>query len=124
MFAIIRCDAQETVALREIDFVLSTIPKVNQVTKLSLDFTIIGEHPFGGCLEEDWVGMCNEVIRISAGKPLELDLDLIPRHFQFPDPERDELLERIKEKIVLSLSNYPNICSHWYFNSGIFSDIW
>ena len=59
--AIINCDAPDPVVLRDIVFVLSTIPKAIQFTKLSLDFTICGKHPFSGCFEENWVGMYNEV---------------------------------------------------------------
>ena len=116
--AIIKCDAQEHVVLRDIDFVLSTIPIANQVTELSLDFTICGEHPFDGCLEEDWAGMCDEVVRISAGKALQLDLEMLfvhnPANFQYPPPiaRRDELYKCIKE-MMASLSDYPNICTHW-----------
>ena len=107
-----KCDAPDPVVLRDIVVVLSTIPKANQVTKLSLNFTICGEHPFAECLEEDWVGMCVEVIRISAGKPLELDLDMsiIPHRYDNMHLGRDELYERIKEKTA-SLSDYPNVCT-------------
>ena len=117
IYTIIRCDAQEPAVLRDINVVLGTIPKANQVTKLSLDFTIYGNHPFGGCLEEDWVGMCDAVARISAGKPLELKLEItMPIHLAiYPPPGREllnELYERIKEKIAL-LSEYPNICTHF-----------
>ena len=109
--------------LRDINLVLSTIPKANQVIQLSLEFTIFlslefivfGFYPFDGFLEEDWVGMCDEVARISAGKPLELDLkvSLRPRKLegQYPPPG-DELYERIKEKVA-SLPEYPNICAHF-----------
>jgi len=123
IYAIIKCNAQELVALRDINLVLSTIPKANQVTKLSLNFTIYGEHPFGGCFEEDWVGMCDEVVRISAGKVLELNLEMsldefdTSANFRYSPSGRDELYERIKEKLA-SLSDDPNICIHWH-HSGI-----
>ena len=122
--AIINCDALEPVILRDIVFVLSTIPKANQLTKLSLNFTVYGEHPFTGCLNEDWVGMCVEVVRISAGKLLELDLDMsiIPHRYDDRHLGRDELYGRIKEKTA-SLSDYPNICSHWHPHSDIWSNI-
>ena len=117
---IIKCDAQEPPVLRDINVVLGTIPKANQVTKLSLGFTIHGDHPFGGCLEEDWVGMCDAVARISAGKPLELKLEIMtsvrPAIYRLAPPGRqlrDELYERIKEKMAL-LSDYPNICTHFW----------
>ena len=118
--SIIKCRVPERVVLRDIDLVLSTIPKANQVTKLSLDFAICGKRPFAECLEEDWVGMCDEVVRISAGKPFELDLDIWtnPHVYNHIYPGRDELCERIKEKTA-SLSEYPNICIHW----GAYSEI-
>jgi len=60
--------------LRDINIVLSTLHASNKITNLSFDFIMLGEHPFGGCLDEDWAGLCNEVVRLSAGKPLELEL--------------------------------------------------
>ena len=110
----IKCDAQEPVVLGDIDLVLSTIPKANHVTKLSLGFTIYyGE--LLECLEDDWGGICYEVVRISAGKPLELNLKMLAgpaifHDYQYPSPGIDELDRRIKEKIA-SLSYYPNICT-------------
>ena len=121
IYAIIECDSQEPVVLRDIDIVLSTIPKANQVTKLSLDFTIYDVHPFRGCLEEDWVGMCDEVVRISAGKPLELDLEMSIFPHEYHNAKRDEFYERIKEKMT-SLSDYPNICTHWHWYRHL--EIW
>ena len=109
----IRWDAPEPVVLRDIRLVLSTIPRVNQVTKLSLDFIIYCQHPFSKCLEEDWVGMCDEVVRISAGKPLEFNLEMsITTARLGPSSGRDEFYERIKEKMA-SLSKNPNICTHF-----------
>lgn len=113
---IIKCDGREPVVLRDINLVLSTIPKINQVTKLSLDFTIVGEHPFSGCLEEDWVGMCDEVVRISTGKPLEfyLEMSITPPRYRYPPRGGDELYKRIKEKMA-SLSDHSNIHTHiWH----------
>ena len=120
IYAVIKCGAPEPVVLRDINLVLSTIPKANQVTKLSLDFTIYGDHLFSGCLEEDWVGMCDEVVHISAGKLLELNLELsiTPASFQCSPPRRAELCERIKEKMA-SLSDYPNISTHWHLHLDI-----
>ena len=113
IYVVIGFDAQEPVILRDINLVLSTIPKTNQVTKLSLYFIILVRiYPFDGCLEEDWVGMCDEAIRISAGKPLDLNLEMstIP----LEDSDEDELCERIKEKIAAFLSDYPNIRTHFW----------
>ena len=95
--SLIRCDVQEPVVLDDIKLVLSTIPNANQITKLSLDFIIYCEHPFVECLEEDWAGMCDEVVRVSAGKPLELDLEMSISSV-YPPLGQDELYECIKEK--------------------------
>ena len=103
--------------LRDIKLVLSTIPKANQVTKLSLHFIIFSQHSFSECFEEDLVRIFEEVVRVSAEKSLELDLEmLIDRskfYPEFPPIREDEFYERIKEKIAF-LSDYPNICTHFW----------
>ena len=90
--AFFKCDTPGHVVLHDINVVPSTIPKANQITKLSLYFTIRGEHPFDGCLEEDWVGVCDEVVRISAGKTLELDLGTsfvnVPVNLRYSPPRK------------------------------------
>ena len=106
--------------LRDIKHVLSTISKANQVTKVSLDFVIYCEHPYSECLEDDWVGMCDEVVRVSAGKPLELDIKLSIGTGYSPIGQ-DQLYECVKEKIAY-LSDYPNICTHfWHPRSEVSS---
>ena len=109
--AFIKCDAHEPVVSRDINSILATIPDTNQVRQLTFRFNIYGEHPFGGCLEQDWVGMCDEVVRVSAGKTIALYLELSIVPTFCPHPGGDELYERIKEKIAY-LSDYPNICTH------------
>ena len=111
---------QEPVALRDIKLVLSTIPKVNQVTKLSLEFIIFSEHILSDRFEEELVGMCEEVVRVSAGKPLELDLKMLislnPSQLWWPEHpliRRDEFYERIKEMIAF-LSHQPNISTYFW----------
>ncbi|KAF8959431.1 hypothetical protein BDZ97DRAFT_1667254 [Flammula alnicola] len=113
--AVIKCDVPGSAVLRDINIVLGKIPASNKVTNLSFDFKIFGEHPFGGCLDEDWVGICDEVIRISAGKPLELDLQMIVStgKLEWQHPGQAELYVHIMEKIA-SLSDYPNICTHFW----------
>ncbi|KAF8810568.1 hypothetical protein BYT27DRAFT_7253550 [Phlegmacium glaucopus] len=111
---IIQCGVPESTVIRDINLVLSTIPTSNQVTDLSFNFKIRGKHPFGGCLEEDWVGMCDEVVRISAGKPLNLNLEVSVTPFTLQNPpEHDELYERITKKISSSLSEHLNICTRF-----------
>ena len=65
--------------------------------------------PFDECLDQDWVGMFNEIIRIGGEKPLELGLEIEV----CLTTRADELRMRIMEKAAL-LSDYPNICSHWW----------
>ena len=79
-----------------------------------VDFNIIGRRPFVGCLDQDWVGMFNEVIRISAGKPLELELQMVVSagNCDSEYPGQDELYTHIMDKAG-SLSDYPEICTHF-----------
>ena len=61
--------------LHDINIVLGAI---SEVTNLWLHFMIAGRGPFPGFLEQAWVGMFNEVIRIADGKPLsELELQMV-----------------------------------------------
>ena len=62
--------------------------------------------------------MFNEVIRISGGKPLELELQMAASaEFRVLDnkypKQKDELYMCIMEKAV-SLSDYPKICAHFW----------
>ncbi|KAF8959436.1 hypothetical protein BDZ97DRAFT_2078106 [Flammula alnicola] len=115
LHATIKCDVPGSAVLRDINIVLGTIPASNKVTNLSFDFTIFGEHPFGGCLDEDWVGICDEVIRISSGKPLELDFKMTvsTAKLQWQHPGEEELYVHITERTA-SLSDYPKICTHFW----------
>ena len=64
--------------LHDFNVVLSTIPESNRLTSLSFNFEIFGWCPFRECLDQDrdWDGMYSEVIRISEGKPIEVDLQI------------------------------------------------
>ncbi|KIM39537.1 hypothetical protein M413DRAFT_415478 [Hebeloma cylindrosporum] len=119
IYPIIRCDEPGSTVIRDINTVLSTISASNTVTKLSFDFMICGEHPFGGCLDEDWEGIYDEVIRISSGKSLELDfymaLDKIMPEWEYYGEH--ELSKRIKGKAT-SLSGHPKIWTHFWNPSG------
>ena len=90
------------------------------MTNLWFEFEIVGLRPFRGCLDQDWVGMFNEVIRISGGKPLELELLMSVRtedsDLKTEHPGEDDLYMRIMEKAT-SLLDYPNICTHWWNNT-------
>ena len=101
-------------ALQDINIVLGTIPDSNKITNLWLDFLTVGRRPFDKCLNQDWVEMFNEIIRISGGKPLELDLKFaVASGTLSSDAGQDELYIRIMEKAAF-LSDYPNICIHWW----------
>lgn len=116
LYAIIKkFNEKESGALRDINIVLSKISASNQITNLSFDFSISGKHPFGGCLEQDWVGLRDEIIRISAGKPLELELETTVslKSFQSPDVGDGTIYKRIAETTA-SLSDFPSICAHFW----------
>ena len=110
--------------IHDINIVLGTIPKSNIITNLWFDFDIVGRRPFHGCLNQDWVGMFNEVIRIGGGKPLELELQMAvsARFLETEHPGQDELYISIMEKAA-ALSDHPKICTHlWnptFWTSGL-----
>ena len=78
----------------------------------------MGLRPFRGCLDQDsdWVGTFKEVIRIAGGKPLELEFGMSvsteDSYSNTEHPGEDEYMH-IMEKADL-LSDYPNICAHWW----------
>ena len=103
-------------ALHDINIVLGTIPESNRLTNLWFHIVIMGVRPFRGCLDQDWVGTFKEVIRIGGGKPLELEFGMsvsTEDSYETEHPGEDELYRRIMEKTEL-LSDYPNICTHWW----------
>ena len=81
LYAIIKCKAPrggfKFAVLHDINTVLGTIPESNEITNLGFDFKIVGRRPFLVCLDQDWAEMYNEVIRISNGKPLEMELQKV-----------------------------------------------
>jgi hypothetical protein len=113
--AIIKCNVPRSEVLHDINIVLGTIPESNNLTNLAFDFSIAGQRPFRGCLDQDWDGMYNEVIRISDGKPLEVELHMTvsSKNFEIDHPGQDELYMYIMDKAG-SLSDYPNICTHFW----------
>ena len=79
-------------------------------------FDIFGRKPFRGCLDQDWVGIFNEIIRISDGKHLELELKMGVDMWDILEtehPGQDDLFARIMEKAT-PLSDYPEICTHFW----------
>ena len=99
--------------LQDINIVLGTIPESNRITNLCFDFLTYGRPHFDECLNQNWVEMFNEIIRISGGKPLELELNLTVASGDLKNSGRDGLYTRIMEKAAL-LSDHPNICTHWW----------
>jgi hypothetical protein len=108
LVASIKGYVRRSVVIRDINTVLGTIPASNQMTNLLFDFIIFGKRPFRGCLNEDWAGLCDQIIRISAEKPIELDL--LTTANDTPSGE-DDLYSSILEKTTV-FSDYPKICAH------------
>ncbi|KIM47024.1 hypothetical protein M413DRAFT_23319 [Hebeloma cylindrosporum] len=121
LYAIIKCKirrkAARPVVLHDINTVLRTIPGSNKITNLWFDFSILGRRPFHVCLEQDWVGIFKEIIRISGSKALELEFQMgvavEPSDSELHPPGEDELYMHITEKAA-SLSDYPKICTHFW----------
>ena len=99
-------------ALHDINIILRTIPESNRITNLWFDFLIIGRPPFDKSLNQDWIGMFNEIIRIGGGKPLELEIMLLVTVSSI-STGAEEFYMRIMEKAAF-LSGCPNICTHWW----------
>ncbi|KIM43197.1 hypothetical protein M413DRAFT_397963 [Hebeloma cylindrosporum] len=121
LYTIIKCKkprkAPRPAVLHDINTVLGTIPESNKITNLWFDFYIVGRHPFRACFEQDWVGIFNEIIRISDGKALELEFQMSvavgPLDAEFHTPGANELYTHITEKSA-SLSDCPKICTHFW----------
>ncbi|KIM34743.1 hypothetical protein M413DRAFT_80113 [Hebeloma cylindrosporum] len=119
IFAIInsnkRRNAPCLAVIYDINTVLGTIPKANKITNLSFKFNIIGRRPFRECLEQDWVGMFDEIIRISGGKPLELELAMAvsTENLGVDQPGEGQLYTDITNKSA-SLLDHPQICAHFW----------
>jgi hypothetical protein len=114
LYSIIKCKAPHFAVLHDINIVLGTIPESNKFTNLAFNFTILGRKPFRKCLDQDWDGMYNEVIRISDRKPLEVEIQMSLSlvYLEVDCPGQDELFKYIMDKAG-SLSDYPNICTHF-----------
>ncbi|KAF9461976.1 hypothetical protein BDZ94DRAFT_1262142 [Collybia nuda] len=114
LYAIIECNAEWSWVLDDINAVLRTIPTSNQIMDLSFDFTISSDYSFDECLGQDWAGLINEAIRVSAGEPLELELNIkVTGGIGYNNPRRAELFASIMEKTKL-VAKYSNICTHFW----------
>jgi hypothetical protein len=114
LLASIKGNARKSVVLHDINTVLGTIPASNQITNFRFQFTISGKLPFRGCLNEDWPGLCGQIIRISAEKPLELDLMTTADNRSIDSPSgSNDLYGSIVERTAV-FSDYPKICTHFW----------
>ncbi|KIM36007.1 hypothetical protein M413DRAFT_78788 [Hebeloma cylindrosporum] len=115
IFASIDCNKRRNApclaVVHDINTVLGTIPKANKITNLSFEVDIIGGRSFSGCLDQDWVGMFGEIIRISDGKHLELELVMSVSTNHLGVDKEGQLYMGITNKSA-SLSDHPEICVH------------
>ena len=111
----IECNGPRFAVVHNINIVLGTIRESNRLTNLFFLLYMDGCRPFHGCLDQDWDGMYKEVIRISDGKPLEVDIqmEVIPNIEIDQSEEEEELYMFIMDKAG-SLSDYPKICTHFW----------
>jgi hypothetical protein len=63
---------------------------------------------------EDWAGLSQQIIRIAADKPLELDLQMGVETDDVEDAPGESLLYTALLKIVAPVSDCPNICNHFW----------
>ena len=101
--------------LYNISTVLGTIPGSKEVTNLWFDFKVVGWTRFCGCLDQDWVGMFNEVIRIAERQPVLLELEMVVFSgiLEESHPRQDELVAHIMEKAA-PLLDHSKICTHFW----------
>lgn len=102
----------ESPVLQDINVVLSTIPASNRVTNLFFDIKINGRYPFHACLDQDWAGLWDQIVRISNEKPLEVDLQTVVEGINSV-PGEHVLYTRLSEKTA-ALSQFPQICTHFW----------
>jgi hypothetical protein len=106
----IKCNEPRFEVLHDINIVLGTIPGSNRLTSLVFNFAITGRHPSREY--QDWDGMYNEVIRISDGKPLEVELQVGIFTTKVEGCNQDDDLYMYIVGKAESLSDYPKICFH------------
>ena len=110
----LKLDTPQGGVLQDINSVLCTIPTSHKIEKLTFDFTINDKHPFVGCLGEDWGGLCDKVIHISAGRPLQFNLMTAAACLRARKPfGESKLYKHIGDKISM-LSDYPNIHTEFW----------
>ena len=103
------CDEPWFADLHDINIALGTIRSpMDLQKKKSLGFEIFCYPPFRECLDQDWDGMFNEVIRISDGKHIEVELQIYT--ITRKEDSEKKLYMYIMGKAG-SLSGYPNLLS-------------
>ncbi|CAA7270933.1 unnamed protein product [Cyclocybe aegerita] len=105
---------RDPLVLRDFAAVLRSLPILNSITQLLLKVSIYSKHPFQECLMEDWEGICEEVVRVAAGKPLKFHLDLTVeiKRLCEPTPGDAVLYGMIEDRVRAALSDYPHIRFH------------
>ncbi|KAJ3516653.1 hypothetical protein NLJ89_g997 [Agrocybe chaxingu] len=105
---------RDCLVLRDFAAVLRSLPTLNSVAQLLLKVSIYGERPFQECLKEDWEGICEEVVRVAAGKPLQFHLDLTveTKRLCEPTPGDAVLYGTIEDRVRTALSDYPHVSFH------------
>ncbi|KAJ3506133.1 hypothetical protein NLJ89_g7037 [Agrocybe chaxingu] len=110
---IINCKTKNTSVLHDLHDVLGTIPQNNIVKTIALELMVYGKQPFKVCLDQDWDGLCREVVRISASKPLDFHLYTCAEPDSFDEaPGSARLYQRLEEKILSAFSDQLHIAFH------------
>ncbi|KAJ3504526.1 hypothetical protein NLJ89_g7887 [Agrocybe chaxingu] len=108
---IINCRVKHHDVLRDLSIILATLPSHNQMRMFSLDISVVGARPFKQCLDEDWEGICAEIVRISANKSFSFSLFIGVEYQSHTRKAAGEgaLYESIEGRIRASLKDYPNV---------------
>ncbi|KAJ3515594.1 hypothetical protein NLJ89_g1659 [Agrocybe chaxingu] len=111
IFAIINCKSKNHTTLHDLRAILCTIPSSNKLQRFDLDVSIYGKQPFQGCLDEDWEGLCAELVRVAAGKLLQFGFFAVVGLKNFNDTRKGHgaLYKCIEDRMRRSFVGHPNI---------------
>ncbi|KAJ3515596.1 hypothetical protein NLJ89_g1662 [Agrocybe chaxingu] len=111
MLPLIDCKTKKVTILSDLCAVLNTMPDSNAIHTVIFEVGIIGKQPFKACLDQDWDGLCQQLVRISAGKALKFSLftSVYADGFDAVKPGSARLYEKIDEKIRNALADHPRI---------------
>ncbi|KAJ3516655.1 hypothetical protein NLJ89_g995 [Agrocybe chaxingu] len=114
IYVIINAKSKQHVVLRDLISVLRTFPASNSVQRFMLHVSIYGSKPFKGCLDEDWDGVCEEVVRISADKPMEFHLySAVETNSISAKTTGDAALyQKIEDRVKVALAEHEHISFH------------